>query len=119
MARFDMLEMSVLGIDQQARGNREGRGLGFRGQPAEAERAADPYRAAEDLGGEFDKAADQLSKGVSKGSLKSEADARLTLGIAQLKGGHKDEAMKTFKAVKGDPTLERLANLWTLHAKQA
>ena len=69
--------------------------------------------------GEFDKAADQLSKGLSKGSLKSEADARLTLGIAQLKGGHKDDAMKTFKAVKGDPTLERLANLWGLHAKQA
>ena len=68
--------------------------------------------------GEFDKAADQLSKGLSKGSLKSEADARLTLGIAQLKGGHKDDAMKTFKAVKGDPTLERLANLWGLHAKQ-
>ena len=69
--------------------------------------------------GEFDKAADQLTKGLSKGSVKSEADARLTLGIAQLKGGHKDEAMKTFKAVKGDPMLERLANLWTLHAKQA
>ena len=69
--------------------------------------------------GEFDKAADQLSKGLSKGSLKSEADARLTLGIAQLKGGHKDDAMKTFKAVKGDATLERLANLWGLHAKQA
>src|SRR6516164_9041013 len=69
--------------------------------------------------GEFDKAADQLTKGLSKGSVKSDADARLTLGIAQLKGGHKDEAMKTFKAVKGDPTLERLANLWTLHAKQA
>jgi len=69
--------------------------------------------------GEFDKAADQLTKGLSKGSVKSDADARLTLGIAQLKGGHKDEAMKTFKAVKGDPMLERLANLWTLHAKQA
>jgi len=27
--------------------------------------------------------------------------------------------MKTFKEVKGDPTLERLANLWGLHAKQA
>ena len=41
------------------------------------------------------------------------------LGIAQLKAGHKDDAMKTFKAVKGDPALERLANLWGLHAKQA
>ncbi len=69
--------------------------------------------------GQYDKAVDQLSKGLSKGGVKNEADARLTLGIAQLKGGHKDDAMKTFKAVKGDPALERLANLWGLHAKQA
>jgi len=68
---------------------------------------------------QYDKAVDQLSKGLTKGSVKNEADARLTLGIAQLKGGHKDDAMKTFKAVKGDPALERLANLWGLHAKQA
>ncbi len=40
-------------------------------------------------------------------------------GIAQLKAGHKDDAVKTFNAVKGDPALERLANLWSLHAKQA
>jgi len=69
--------------------------------------------------GQYDKAADQLSKAVSKGGVKNEADARLTLGIAQLKAGHKDDAMKTFKTVKGDPALERLANLWGLHAKQA
>ena len=69
--------------------------------------------------GQYDKAADQLSKGLSKGGIKNEADARLTLGIAQLKGGHKDDALKTFKGVKGDPALERLANLWGLHAKQA
>jgi len=27
--------------------------------------------------------------------------------------------VKSFQQVKGDPTLERLANLWSLHAKQA
>ena len=69
--------------------------------------------------GQNDKAIDQLSKGLSKGSVKSEADARLLLGIAQLKGGHRDEAIKTFHTVKGDPALERLANLWALHARQA
>jgi tetratricopeptide (TPR) repeat protein len=68
--------------------------------------------------GQFDKAVDQLSKGLGKSGVKNEADARLTLGIAQLKAGQKDDAMKTFKAVKGDPALERLANLWGLHAKQ-
>ncbi|HEV3183187.1 MAG TPA: hypothetical protein VGY90_10240 [Steroidobacteraceae bacterium] len=69
--------------------------------------------------GQYDKAVDELSKGLSKGGVKNDAQARLLLGIAQLKGGHKDDAVKTFKAVKGDPTLERLASLWTLHARQA
>ncbi len=36
-----------------------------------------------------------------------------------MKAGHKDEAVKSFHEVKGDPTLERLANLWSLHARQA
>jgi hypothetical protein len=69
--------------------------------------------------GQYDKAADELSKGLTKGSVKDEAQTRLLLGIAQLKAGHKDDAVKSFKAVKGDPALERLANLWGLHAKQA
>jgi Tetratricopeptide repeat len=69
--------------------------------------------------GQYDKASDLLSKGLSKGGVKSEAEARLLLGIAQLKAGHKDQAVQTFQSVKGDPTLERLANLWSLHAKQA
>jgi tetratricopeptide (TPR) repeat protein len=68
--------------------------------------------------GQYDKAVDQLSKGLSKGGVKNEADARLTLGIAQLKAGHKDDAVKTFKTVKGDPALERLASLWGIHAIQ-
>jgi tetratricopeptide (TPR) repeat protein len=68
---------------------------------------------------QYDKAADLLNKGLGKGGVKSEPEARLLLGIAQLKAGHKDDAVKSFHQVKGDPTLERLANLWTLHAKQA
>jgi tetratricopeptide (TPR) repeat protein len=69
--------------------------------------------------GQYDKAVDQLSKGLSKGGLKNEVQARLLLGIAQLKAGHKDDAVKTFHDVKGDPALERLASLWVIHAKQA
>jgi tetratricopeptide (TPR) repeat protein len=69
--------------------------------------------------GQFDKAADEISKGLQKGGVKDENQARLLLGIAQLKSGHKDDAVKTFKTVKGDPTLERLANLWVLHSRQA
>jgi tetratricopeptide (TPR) repeat protein len=70
--------------------------------------------------GQYDKAIDQLTKALSKGGLKSQEQAQLLLGIAQLKGGHKDDAVKTFKSVKGDDqNLDRLANLWVLHAKQA
>ena len=69
--------------------------------------------------GQYDKAADDINKGLSKGGLRNEAEARLLLGIAQLKAGHKEDAVKSFHAVKGDASLERLANLWTLHARQA
>ena len=69
--------------------------------------------------GQYDKAVEFLSKGLSKGGVKAEAQARLLLGIAQLKAGHKDEAVKSFRAVKGNAVLERLASLWVLHAKQA
>src|SRR3954447_20984126 len=68
---------------------------------------------------QYDKALDQLNKGVTKGGVRNEAEARLLLGIAQLKNGKKDDAVKSFKAVKGDANLERLAELWSLHAKQA
>src|SRR6185312_2608028 len=67
---------------------------------------------------QYDKATDLLSQGLAKG-VKNEASARLLLGIAELKAGKKDDAVKAFQAVKGDPMLERLANLWSLHAKQA
>jgi tetratricopeptide (TPR) repeat protein len=69
--------------------------------------------------GQYDKAVDEINKGITKGGLRNENEARLLLGIAQLKAGHKDDATKSFHAVKGDAALERLANLWSLHAKQA
>ncbi len=68
--------------------------------------------------GQYDKAAEQLSKGLAMGGLRNEAETRLLLGSAQLKSGHKEDAIKSFRAVKGDPALERLANLWVLHAHQ-
>jgi tetratricopeptide (TPR) repeat protein len=68
---------------------------------------------------QYDKSIEALNKGLTKGGVKNEGEARLLLGIAQLRGGHKDDAVKTFHAVKGDANLERLATLWTLHAKQA
>jgi len=68
---------------------------------------------------QYDKAVTALERGLGKPGVQNEAEARLLLGIAQLGAGHREEAQKSFKAVKGDPKLERLANLWDLHARQA
>jgi tetratricopeptide (TPR) repeat protein len=68
---------------------------------------------------QYDKAADALAQGLMKGGVKEEAQARLLLGIAQLKSGKRDDAVKTFHMVAGDPTLVRLANLWSLRARSA
>jgi tetratricopeptide (TPR) repeat protein len=68
---------------------------------------------------QYDKAIQALTQGIAKGGLKSTGEAELLLGIAQLKAGNKDAALKSFKSVKGDPTLERLATLWSLRARQS
>jgi TolA-binding protein len=65
---------------------------------------------------EYDKAASAIQRGLAKPGVQNPAEARLLLGIAELGAGRKDEAKKAFKAVKGNPKLEQLANLWTLHA---
>ncbi len=68
---------------------------------------------------DYDKAVQALERGLGKPGVQNEAEARLLLGIAQFGAGKKDDAQKSFKAVKGDPKLEHLANLWSLHARQA
>jgi tetratricopeptide (TPR) repeat protein len=69
--------------------------------------------------GQYDKAVDQYTKALTKGGLKNPAETQLMLGISELKAGHKEDAVKAFKAVKGDAVLERLESLWVLHARQA
>ena len=66
---------------------------------------------------EYDKAIQALTQGIAKGGLKDPSSAHLLLGIAQLKAGNKSAALESFKAVKGDPTLARLATLWSLRAR--
>jgi tetratricopeptide (TPR) repeat protein len=68
---------------------------------------------------QYDKAVQALTQGIAKGGLKDPNSAHLLLGIAQLKAGNKSAALQAFKAVKGDPTLQRLATLWSLRARQA
>ncbi len=68
---------------------------------------------------QYDKAVQVLTQGIAKGGLKDPPAAHLLLGIAQLKAGNKAAALKSFNAVKGNPTLQRLATLWSLRARQA
>jgi TolA-binding protein len=66
---------------------------------------------------EYDKAAQALQRGLAKPGVPNPAEARLMLGIAELQAGRKEDARKTFKAVKGNAKLEQLANLWILHSQ--
>ena len=56
-------------------------------------------------------------RAVRKNNGKTPGEAQLVLGLAQLKAGNKAAASKSFKAVKGDPSLERVAKLWALRAQ--
>jgi hypothetical protein len=67
--------------------------------------------------GDYTKASKDIAAGLDKGMSKDPTDARLILGISQFKAGETDSAIKTFQSVKGDPTEERLAQLWIVHAK--
>ncbi len=66
---------------------------------------------------EYNKAIKAIERGLKKSGVRNRAEARLLLGIAQLGAGRKDAAYRTFESVKGDPELERLASLWSLHAQ--
>jgi Tfp pilus assembly protein PilF len=66
---------------------------------------------------QYPAAVDALNRAVKKGGLQNPADTQLLLGIAQLKAGSKDDALKSFHAIKGDPKYERLAGLWSLHTR--
>jgi tetratricopeptide (TPR) repeat protein len=69
--------------------------------------------------GDYAKAAELLKKGLEKGGLEPGAAdlARLRLGIAQMKGGQKEEARKTWAEVKGDNGSAWLAKVWTALSK--
>jgi hypothetical protein len=56
-------------------------------------------------------------RAVKKGNGKTPGEAQLVLGLAQYKAGNKPAAVKAFKSVKGDPSLERVAKLWALRAQ--
>jgi tetratricopeptide (TPR) repeat protein len=67
--------------------------------------------------GQHAQAVAAAERAVKKGNGKTPGEAQLVLGLAQHKAGNKPAAVKAFKAVKGDPSLERVAKLWALRAQ--
>ncbi len=67
--------------------------------------------------GEYAKAITAFERGLAKGNARNPEEARLNLGIAQLRAGNKEAAAATFASVKGDETLKRLARLWSQKAR--
>lgn len=68
---------------------------------------------------EADKAVAALQAGLAKGGLKPEVqvEASLVLGMAQLRANDRAGAATTFKSIStANPRLQRIAQLWALHA---
>jgi Flp pilus assembly protein TadD len=59
-----------------------------------------------------------MERGIRKGGLKHPDDARLHLGIAYLRAGQKEQAVRAFKSVQGTDGVADLARLWALYARQ-
>lgn len=66
--------------------------------------------------GEPQKAIEAIERGLGKGNVRNVPDAQLSLGIAQLRAGHRQEAGAAFDAVAGNTTLEQLARLWKIES---
>lgn len=67
--------------------------------------------------GQYAEAIKAIERGLAKGNVRNLPDARLSLGIAQLRAGQKEAAAATFKTVEGDELMRRLARLWGLRAR--
>jgi hypothetical protein len=63
---------------------------------------------------QFDKGIPFIEQGIAKGGLKQPDEAKLRLGMAHAKAGHKAEAIKTFQGVKAGGGLSDLAKYWIL-----
>jgi hypothetical protein len=65
---------------------------------------------------QYDKGIGFIQQGIAKGGLKSPDEAKLRLGMAQLRGGHKDDAVKTFEGITGKGGAADLARYWIILA---
>ena len=67
--------------------------------------------------GDYDKAIAAFERGLAKGNARNPEEAKLNLGISQIKAGKKEAAVATLASVQGDETLKRLARLWSQRAR--
>ena len=58
-----------------------------------------------------------LKKGITKGGVTDMDEAQISLGIAYLRKGQKDQARQAFKAVKGESKWHDLAELWDVRSQ--
>lgn len=65
--------------------------------------------------GQHDKAVALSTEGIAKGGLRRADEAQLHLGIAQWRAGKKDDALRSFAAVKGSDGSADLARVWTIY----
>ena len=63
--------------------------------------------------GKHDKGIALIQDGIKKGGLRHPEDAKLHLGIAQLRAGQKQKAAQTLKTVGGTDGTADIARLWT------
>ncbi|MBL0086827.1 MAG: tetratricopeptide repeat protein [Ideonella sp.] len=64
--------------------------------------------------GQHDKALALTTDGIARGGLRRPDEAQLHLALAQWRAGRKDEALRSFAAVKGSDGAPDLARVWTL-----
>lgn len=69
--------------------------------------------------GMIDEAIAALQAGLKKGGVTDADEAQISLGIALIKKGQKDQARQAFKAVKSDGKWADLAELWSLRSMSA
>lgn len=69
--------------------------------------------------GDFAKAAESITRGLSKGNLKTADEAQLHLGVALAKLNRNKEAQAAFSAVPASSKLNKVAKLWSIRLGKA
>jgi tetratricopeptide (TPR) repeat protein len=66
--------------------------------------------------GQLDEAIAAMERGIKKGGVTDMDEAHVSLGIAYLRKGQREQARQAFKAVKAESKWTELAELWTLRS---